>query len=199
MVIVAKTTVIDEVNAFLKSLYLSRTGYPGHYKYRYYEPDGISHGENGGENKKMNTTVKHDGEYVLTSNGSKDFGEITPEISKLIGRQAGKIRLRIGYHNDNDDKENYGEIHIEREGRLKQLQNAGFENARDFVDYVGKNYNAIYHGGGRSLKISARGNRDYTLFIQLEPSIDGDFYDVKTAMVSRKSYLEKETPLWTKP
>ena len=194
--IVAKTVLIDEVNTFLKSLYLSRTGYPGHYKYRYYEPDGVAHG---GEYNKMNTTVKHDGEYVLTSNGSRDFGEITPEISKLIGRQAGKIRLRIGCHNDNDDKENYGEIHIEREGRLKQLQDAGFENARDFVDYVGKNYNAIYHGSGHSLKISARGNRDYTLFIQLEPSSDGDFYDVKTAMVSRKSYLEKENPLWTKP
>lgn len=117
----------------------------------------------------------------------------------MIGRQAGKIRLRIGYHNDNDDKENYGEIHIEREGRLKQLQNAGFENARDFVDFVGKNYNAIYNGSGRSLRISARGQRDYTMFIQLEPSSDGDFYDVKTAMVSRRSYLENETPLWKKP
>ena len=65
--------MIDEVNTFLKSFYLSRTGYPGHHKYRYYEPDGVSHVGNGVEYKKMNTTVKHDGEYVLTSNGSRDF------------------------------------------------------------------------------------------------------------------------------
>lgn len=148
---------------------------------------------------KNGSPVQHDGEYVLTKSGSKDFGEITPEISNIAHRQAGKIRLRIGYHNDNDDKENYGEVHIEREGRLKQLHAAGFENARDFVQFVGRNYNAVYRGEGSSLKISARGKKDYTLFIQLEPSQDGDFYDVKTAMVSRKSYLEKETALWTKP
>jgi hypothetical protein len=42
--LVAKKSVIAEINAFLKSLYLNRTGYPGHYRYRYYEPDGVSHG-----------------------------------------------------------------------------------------------------------------------------------------------------------
>jgi len=40
--------------------------------------------------------VRHDGEYVLTKDGKKDFGEITPEMSKAIRRQPGKIRLRIG-------------------------------------------------------------------------------------------------------
>ena len=55
------------------------------------------------------------------------------------------------------------------------------------------------NGSGRSLRISAKGQRDYTMFIQLEASSDGDFYDVKTAMVSRRSYLENETPLWKKP
>ena len=54
--------------------------------------------------------VQHDGEYVLTASGSKDFCA-----------------------------ENYGEVHIERAGRLKQLQNAGFKNARDFVDF-GRNH-----------------------------------------------------------
>ena len=44
----------------------------------------------------MTEPVQHDGEYVLTSKGIKDFGEITLEISKIVGRQAGKICLRIG-------------------------------------------------------------------------------------------------------
>ncbi len=151
------------------------------------------------KDESIDAPVQCDDEYVLTSSGSRDFGEIPDGIARIIGRQAGKIRLRIGYHNDHDDKENYGAAHIERKGRLRQLLGAGFGNARDFVEFVGRNYNAIYQGAGRSLKISARGERDFTLFVQLEPRDGGDFYDVRTAMVSRKSYLRKETPLWEKP
>lgn len=112
-----------------------------------------------------------------------------------------KIRLRIGQQNCNnsENNENYREAHIERTGRLNQLKKAGFESARDFVEFVGKNYNTIFHDNGRSLKISFRDQNDYTMFVQLEPSPSEDFYDVKTAMITRKSYLEKETPLWTKP
>lgn len=36
--------------------------------------------------EKVSTSVRHDDEYVLTSNGSKDFGEITSEIAVLLGR-----------------------------------------------------------------------------------------------------------------
>jgi len=45
---------------------------------------------------KKNGPVQHDGEYVLTKDGNKDFGEISPETAGEIQRQAGKIRLRIG-------------------------------------------------------------------------------------------------------
>jgi len=40
--------------------------------------------------------VQHDGEFVLTRSGNKDFGEISLEIAQQIRRQAGKIRLRVG-------------------------------------------------------------------------------------------------------
>lgn len=40
--------------------------------------------------------LQYDGEFVLTKNGSKDFGEISQEIARKIHRQAGKIRLRRG-------------------------------------------------------------------------------------------------------
>jgi len=43
--------------------------------------------------EKKYSPVQHDGEFVLTRNGSKDFGEISPEIAQEIRRQAGKIRL----------------------------------------------------------------------------------------------------------
>ena len=42
----------------------------------------------------MNTEIQHDGEYVLTKAGSKDFGEIPEEIAKVIKHEKGKIRLR---------------------------------------------------------------------------------------------------------
>lgn len=35
----------------------------------------------------QNTLVQHDGGYVLTLQGSKDFGEIPEDIAKQIGRQ----------------------------------------------------------------------------------------------------------------
>lgn len=36
--------------------------------------------------------LQYNGEFVLTKNGSKDFGEISQEIARKIHRQAGKIR-----------------------------------------------------------------------------------------------------------
>jgi hypothetical protein len=42
---------------------------------------------------RKSSLVQHDGEYVLTSDGRKDFGEIKPEIAKEVRKQAGKIRL----------------------------------------------------------------------------------------------------------
>ena len=75
--------------------------------------------------------VKYDGEYVLTTDGSKDFGEISSEIAEVIKRQSGKIRLRIGVQNNNIG--DYGEKHIERPERLNQLKMFGFDNARDFI------------------------------------------------------------------
>jgi len=41
-----------------------------------------------------NRPVRYDGEYVLTRDGNKDFGEIPPETAKEIRRQAGKRALR---------------------------------------------------------------------------------------------------------
>ena len=56
----------------------------------------------------MEIPVQHEGEYVLTSSGSKDFGEITSEIAQAIKREHGKIRLRIGLE-IKGNKGNFGE------------------------------------------------------------------------------------------
>jgi hypothetical protein len=67
-----------------------------------------------------NSPVKHEGEYVLTKTGKKDFGEIKSDT----GLEPGKIRLREG--KQNEEKGDYGEKHIERPDRLAQLKNEWF-------------------------------------------------------------------------
>ena len=151
--------------------------------------------------KKMDIPVQHDGEYVLTSNGSKNFGEISPEISKIIGRQAGKIRFRIGVRND--DVGDYGEKHIERPDRLSQLNFAGFNNARDFIEYTCNNFDEIYSSGKRLMLTKVEGG--HTCIIELKPNSDGDFYDVITGLICRRKSIlnklakEKIKLLWQKP
>ena len=147
--------------------------------------------------EKVKDEVKHDGEYVLTKNGSKDFGEITPEIAKKIGRQAGKIRLRIG--EQNGTKNDYGELHLERDARLKDLNSAGFTSARDFAEFVCSDYDAIYPNG-MGLILYKKGKKHNQLYIQLTP-VNGsdDFYDVKTGVASNREQMKNKTPLWVNP
>jgi hypothetical protein len=138
--------------------------------------------------------VKYDGEFVLTGSGSRDFGEIKAET----GLVEGKIRLRTG--KQADERGDYGEKHIERAERLAQLRQNGYANARDFVEDVAKNYEAIYKGRGNGLILTKKGEiRDTTLFVELMPSLEDDFYDVKSGLISKKGYTKNKTPLWVKP
>jgi hypothetical protein len=142
--------------------------------------------------------VQHDGEFVLTRNGSKDFGEIPAEIAQQIRRQAGKIRLRVGEESGNSG--DYGEKYIERMERMQELRSNGYENARDFVQDVAQNYTAIYPGERGRLTLYRKGDKKGgSLFVELMPSLEGDFYDVKTGMVSRDTYYKNKKPLWEKP
>jgi len=144
-----------------------------------------------------NNSVQYEGEFVLTRDGKKDFGEISPEIAKLIHRQAGKIRLRIG--KQKAEKGNYGEKHIERKERMRELRLNGYENARDFVQDVASGYRAIYGGEhGRLLLYKKIDKKGLSLFVELIPSQEGDFYDVKTGMITRDSYFVNKKLLWEK-
>ena len=145
-------------------------------------------------NNKSNP-VQHDGEFVLTCDGSKDFGEISPEIAREIRRQAGKIRLRIGVQDGTPG--DFGKKHIERKERLKELQSNGYQNARDFVQNVARGYTSIYGGSsGRLILYKNEGKKGISLFVKLIPSRDGDFYDVKTGLVTRGTYYKNKKPLW---
>ncbi len=148
------------------------------------------------ENK---STVSHDGEFVLTSKGSKDFGEITPEMSKIMHRQSGKIRLRIGIESETDKNHNYGEKHINRALRAKNLADIGFNNARDFVEYISENISYIFENGKSLIAVREKNSHLAGAWMELTPSVEGDFYDVKTASPLRSNWYKNKTPVWINP
>ena len=43
------------------------------------------------------------------------------------------------------------------------------------------------------------GKKGISLFVELMPSENGDFYDVKTGMITRNTYYNNKKPLWEKP
>lgn len=147
--------------------------------------------------KDKNTPpVQHIGEFVLTRNGSLDFGEIPSEIASVIKRQIGKIRLRIGIQIDNATG-NYGERHIERPERMEALKKCGFSNARDFIEDVCGDYDAIYQGkNGSLILVKTNAEKNHIAIVKLIPYEKGDFYDVQTAYPSRKSGKNKKPLLW---
>ena len=146
----------------------------------------------------MPIPVQHNGDYVLTSDGNKDFGEITDEIAKIIHRESGKIRLEVGFQKDGHG---YGEKHIERPDRLKQLKNNGFENARDFIQFITKDYDAIFQGQDNNIVLVKEDSSSNIAFLALKQNeSDKDIYwSVESAFISRKDYLKNKTPLWEKP
>ena len=145
---------------------------------------------------KKSVDVQHFGEFVLTKDGSIDFGEITDDIAREIKRQAGKIRLRVGIEEKNS-RRNFGEKHIERLTRLEQLKSAGFSCARDLVEHVCEDFDEIYKNG-MDLLLYKYGENDTMAYIELTPSENGDFYDVKTALPTRRSYIRHKSPIWKK-
>ena len=151
-----------------------------------------------GINEKTAFPIQYEDEFVLTSCGNKDFGEISAEIAQQIRRQAGKIRLRIGEQKGKPG--DYGEKHIERKGRMQELRSNGYDNARDLVQDVAQSYTAIYSkDSGRLILKKKIDKKGVSLFVELTPSPDGDFYDVKTGMISRDTYFKNKKPLWEKP
>lgn len=129
-------------------------------------------------------------DFVPNADGGLDYGEITPEMSKAMRRQAAPIRLRQG----NDGS---GLKHIGRSDRLQQIHAAGYEDVADFVGDVARNFDAVHKGRGSSLFLVKKTDRpNRTLVVQLEAGTDGDFYDVKTALVSRPDFMNGKELLW---
>ena len=141
--------------------------------------------------------------FINAPDGSMDFGAITPEQGKIMGRQAGPIRLQQGVQNP--DGTGWGMEHIEaRHG--EQIRSLGFPDAQSFVYEIINNVETIWKPEHSTQLVLAQSTvRSRIVFIELKPGSDanGDFYTVDTAFPIRKQYLDKKsmkgwTQLWSK-
>ena len=127
-------------------------------------------------------------DFVPSPEGGLDYGEVTPEMGRAMRRQAGKIRLRQG-------NEAWGLTHIEqRHGR--DVAALGYSSVQDFVSKVAHGFTKIYKGRGAALDVVIDNEARGMLIVSLEPSEDGDFYDIKTATPIRRDQFKNEKPLW---
>lgn len=137
-------------------------------------------------------------DFVQAPDGSFDFGEITPEIAKAIGRQSAKIKLQYGEEND---VERFGLVHIEA-GHKQEIEATGL-SIEDFVYRITSNPDTIRKAGSGSLllekEILGKDSTTSVSIVKLTPDETGDFYNVETAFVIRNSRLDKKYPLlWEK-
>ncbi|CAO3403522.1 hypothetical protein [Azospirillum palustre] len=143
----------------------------------------------GGRGQQDLFSRQREGGFVRAPDGSPNFGEIGPDAAAAIGRQPGAIRLREG------DAAS-GLAHI-RERHAEDAQQRGYDSVEAMVADVARNYDEIHKGKGRALILVKRdGRQSGAAWIQLEPSVDGDFYDVKTATPSRMDFMGKQDPAW---
>lgn len=124
--------------------------------------------------------------FVRAPDGSLDFGEITPEMAKAAGRQAGKIRLQQG-------DESFGLVHIEQRHGA-EIRGAGFQDVSAFVADIAQHIDQVWKPAAtRQLVALHSAGKDRVMFVELQPGKDesGDFYTVKTAFPARPGYTNK--------
>lgn len=147
-------------------------------------PSAVS-GESG--TKLPEAGGKDEGAFVSAPNDGYDFGEITPEIAKALGRQAGKIRLEEG-------NESYGLRHIEIR-HSEDIRRAGFADVQSFVADIARNMAEIWKPSKTTQLVAIRrANNDRIMYIQLQAARDdaGDYYTVNTAFPARSGYVKNK-------
>ncbi|MDO5760938.1 MAG: hypothetical protein Q4Q06_07920, partial [Bacteroidota bacterium] len=137
--------------------------------------------------------------FVIASNGSINFGQITSDKGGLTPAQ---IRLSEGFNKVTSEGKNvgYGLEHIEI-GHGKQIRQAGFESVKEFIENIAKNYTTIRQGNKRNnqntylLEVKDKNNK--TLFIEL--SKDGSYWTINSAGVFREDYSKNKSVIWSLP
>ena len=137
-----------------------------------------------------NEVNEFDKPFVLSSDGTTTFGEVTEES----GLTAAPIKLSLG-ENVVDEKganHGYGLLHIEA-GHGDQIRAAGFSTVEEFVETVARNYDTIREGNAvannQTYLLEVSDDHNNTLFVQL--SRDGSYWNVNSAGIFRKKYSRR--------
>lgn len=134
------------------------------------------------------TEVGDENEFVKTPDGAIDFGEISGDVAKIIKREAAPLRLRTGNNSE-------GLSHIEKR-HGKDIAALGYPSVVAFVADITKNFDSVYSGKGSALDLVVTEGKLKFARVQLEPSEDGSYYDIKTATPGRSDQYKNKKPLW---
>ncbi|MDR0667607.1 MAG: hypothetical protein LBF90_03190 [Prevotellaceae bacterium] len=118
-----------------------------------------------------------------TPDNYTEVGRLTAPIAKEIHRKAAYIYINRNYlrHIENDHP--------------KELNALGID-AITLVRLVVNQYNRIYKGSGDSLLLVVYNGRPKAAAIELNWALKDEFYEVKTATIMKKDFLERKTLLW---
>ena len=142
-------------------------------------------------------------EFIVKPDGSKDFGEISSDISKAVKEQSGielspgKIRLRVG-------NEKQGLIHAKK--HEQQAKTDGYSSIEDMIADVASNFNEIYLRTPRKAgdkptyslvklgdKNTGKKNGTAPVYFDLQSDGNGQYYIVITAIPKGDKSLKRQT------
>ena len=113
-------------------------------------------------------------------------GGITPEIAASVGIRPGAIILTDAALQHIEG--NHGE----------QIRQAGFADAREFVNNVLANVDAVYQGENRRILefVTRETKPQGRVLARLEFEFSGDKYEVRTAGPVKRTQYKNRSPLW---
>lgn len=142
-------------------------------------------------------------EFIVKPDGSKDFGEISSDISKAVKEQSGielspgKIRLRVG-------NAKQGLIHAKK--HEQQAKTDGYSSIEDMIADVASNFNEIYLRTPRKVgdkptyslvklgdKNTGKKNGTAPVYFDLQSDGNGQYYIVITAIPKGDKSLKRQT------
>lgn len=143
-------------------------------------------------------TNEYGKKFVVSGDGSTIFGEITQES----GLTPAPIKLSEGEDSvdENGRHHGYGLLHIEA-SHGNQIRKAGYPSVQAFVEDVARNYDTIRegnaYGDSQSYLLEITDEKDNTVFIEM--SRDGNYWNVNSAGIFRKSYSRNKKEVQSLP
>ncbi|GBR75870.1 putative phage protein [Candidatus Termititenax persephonae] len=120
---------------------------------------------------------------------SEVVGSVTPEIAEMLSTPEQKISA------GNIILDNKALTHIEKR-HGQEIKDAGFNNARDFVNFVLSNVDAVYEGNKSVRRVLVTKQIRPLGQVVIGLAYDGNNYSVITGSTIRSDFFDKKTSIW---